>query len=98
MSELGLSLWHGEIWLPERRQTPGEIIRHVARKHGLTVDEMCSGRRFRKIARAKQEAMWELRQKTSLSYPGIARRLNLLDHTSVMHGEKRHAERLEAAE
>ena len=37
--------------------------------------------------------MYRARRETDLSYPNIAKRLQV-DHSSVIYGEQRHAERL----
>lgn len=85
------------IWIPTR-VTAKEILQQVASRHNMTVDEMLSATRKKTYARARQEAMWEIRQRTKLSYPQIAQRMRLKDHTTVIHGERRHAERLSAQE
>jgi chromosomal replication initiation ATPase DnaA len=38
--------------------------------------------------------MWELRRRTKLSTPQIARLLGLSNHTTVLHGIHRHKKRL----
>lgn len=81
------------IWLPGRRVTGREILAHVASRHGLTVEEMLAACRKQKLAHARQEAMWEIRQRTKLSLPQIARLMGLKDHTTICHGLKRHEER-----
>jgi chromosomal replication initiation ATPase DnaA len=40
--------------------------------------------------------MWEIRQRTILSTPQIGRALGNRDHTTVLHGIKRHEKRLAA--
>lgn len=89
-------LW---FWvLPEEPAKPAtfpkEIVREIASKHGLTMDEILTETKAHRIAHARQEAMYELRQRTSLSLPAIARRLNLLDHSTVHYGLRAHEERL----
>jgi chromosomal replication initiation ATPase DnaA len=73
------------------------IIAAVADRHGLTVEELCGPSRCYRIAHPRQEAMWELRRRTRLSLPQIARRLNRADHTPVMHGIRAHERRIAEA-
>jgi len=86
------------IWLPATPVSAKDIIAAVAQKNGLTVEEMLAARRKKKLAHARQEAMWEIRQRTKLSLPQIAHRMRLKDHTTVLHGVRRHEERMRAGE
>lgn len=81
---------------PPPTATAADIIREVAARHGLTVGEILSPTRARRIAHPRQEAMWELRQRTKLSFPQIASRVGLTDHSAAMHGFRAHAKRLAA--
>jgi chromosomal replication initiation ATPase DnaA len=71
-----------------------DIMRDVARRHGMTVEEMTRKSMKRRFAWARQHAMYEMRQYTKLSYPQIARLLNIGDHTTVIFGVRAHAKRL----
>lgn len=84
------------IWLPGRKVTAKEILAQVAHRRGLTVEEMLSASRKQPLAHARQEAMWEIRQRTNLSLPQIASRLKLKSHTTVWHGILAHEGRLAA--
>jgi chromosomal replication initiator protein len=75
---------------------PGDIIKEVAARHDLTVEELKSTSRARRLAWPRQEAMYELRMRTKLSYPQIARFLGLTDHTTALHGVKAHKRRQKA--
>ncbi len=86
------------IWLPRSRVTSKEVMQHVASRHGMTVDEMLTTSRERRFVRARQEAMWEIRQRTHLSLPQIAQRFGHKDHTSVLHAVRVHGERVAAGE
>ena len=86
------------IWITPHRPFPGKIVAEVARARGLTVQEILTRTRKRRIAHARQEAMWELRQRTRLSLPQIAERLNLKDHTTVLWGVRAHERRLAEAQ
>lgn len=78
------------------RPQPRDIIRRVALKHGLTVDQIRSRTNQRKIAWPRQEAMAMLRDQTTLSFPAIARMLGLTDHTTVIKGIRAFEKRLMA--
>lgn len=75
------------------RQTPRQIIERVARRHGLTFEEITQPS-TRSTARSRQEAMWELRRHTRLSLPQIARQVGVKDHTTVLHGIRAHGKRV----
>jgi len=63
-------------------------------KHGLTLGELLSHRRQRKIVIARQEAFWRLSKETSLSLPEMARRLGGFDHTTALHAIRKHEQRM----
>lgn len=72
---------------------PSRIIAMVAERRGLTVDDLLGPSRLRPVAYARHEAMWELRQRTKLSLPDIARRLGRKDHTTALHGVRAYEKR-----
>lgn len=72
-----------------------DIVEEVAAKHGVFMSDMRSVRRGRAQVAARHEAMWRLRNETTMSLPEIGRRLGGRDHTTVLHGVKRHQERLD---
>lgn len=96
MSDAYLSLWHGRIAAPRRREFLPGILKEVAFRHDLDVRDITGPSRRRAIVRARQEAMWEARQRTPLSLPEIGRRLGGRDHSTVLHGVRKHAERMGA--
>lgn len=82
-----------------RDKIPSEldlIILDVARKHGLTVGEVLSDQRSQRVVRPRQEAMWRASKETLLSLPAIGRAFKK-DHTTVMHGIRRHERRANGA-
>lgn len=79
-------------------QTGRKLAESIAIKHGISFSEMISSRRAPHLVRARQEAMWHLREHTKLSYPQIAYILGKRDHTTIIHGIKRHAERMARGE
>lgn len=95
-----LSLWHGRmIALP---RTARQIATDIAEAHGFTFEDLAGPRKFKELARARQEAMWACRQVTGkdgkprYSYPFIGRLFGGRDHTTVLTGARAHAKRLEA--
>jgi chromosomal replication initiator protein len=75
---------------PEPFVTPGNrIIGEVALKHNVTVLELKSPRREKRITLARHEACYRLKNETSLSLPQIGKLLGGRDHTTVLHGARR---------
>lgn len=68
-----------------------QIVRQVAQKHGVSVKDVYSVRRDRPSVAARHEAMYRLREETTLSLPQIGRLLGGRDHTTVLHGIRKHA-------
>jgi len=71
-----------------------KIIERVAVMHGLTVHELKSSTRRHRISHARQQAMSELKARTSLSLGQIAHALNLKNHATVVYGIRAHNSRL----
>ena len=71
-----------------------QIVKEVAEKHGVTVLDLMSNRRFKKITTARQEFCYRARYETPRSLPEIGRFLGGKDHTTILHAVKRHAERI----
>ena len=61
------------------------ISQEVCAKHKLTLKDLQGNRRFKKIAIARREVFWRLRQELGMSLLDIARKMGK-DHTSVLHG------------
>jgi hypothetical protein len=72
------------------------ILHQVADKHGVTVLDLKSDRRFQKIVEARWEVFYRARHETALSLPQIGRMVGGKDHTTVLHGIKQHTKRMEA--
>lgn len=83
--------------LRQPKITAAEIIAEVADRNGLTVAELKAHTRARRITGPRQEAMYELRRRTTLSLVQIARRLGLKDHATVLYGIQVHERRLAAS-
>lgn len=86
-----LSLWKGMICTDP---TMAEIAAQVAAERRLSVFEMKGIRRDALLAHARQEAMWRMRQQGRWTLPQIGRFFNR-DHTTVLHGIRAYARRLE---
>jgi len=77
------------------RKTARDVINEVAKRHGLGYADMMSIHRGHRISHPRQEAMFECYvQCPHLSYPAIARAFGGMDHTTVIHGIKKHCERI----
>ena len=64
-----------------------DIQKVVSEFYGLTVSDLKSTRRERRIARPRQLAMYLAKQLTTLSLPDIALHFGR-DHTTIMHAVK----------
>jgi len=72
------------------------IIHQVAAQHGLQPDDLTGQARFGPLVKARQEAMYRLSKETRLSSSQIGKALGGRDHTTVLYGIARHAERIAA--
>mgnify|MGYP003685405121 CR=1 FL=1 len=72
------------------------IIYRFCAEHDIPVNEMVSHRRQSKLVKKRHALMAMLKETTSASLPEIARALNR-DHTTVLHGIRKHYERQGAA-
>lgn len=75
--------------------TSAEIIKQVCLKHHIKVSEIVSDMRSEWIVSARHEAMYRIREERHLSWMQIAKLFNR-DHTSVIHGCRKHKASLEA--
>jgi hypothetical protein len=75
--------------------TPAQraILEDVATRHDLTVADLISDARPNRIAHPRQEAMYLMVAAQRWSTPQIGRVLGGRDHTTVLTGVRRHAER-----
>ncbi len=75
------------------RQTMDEIIEEVASKHGLRPADLLGPRRTKVFVLPRHEAMYRIAaERSDLSYPRIAAYFDR-DHTTVLHGVRKHAKR-----
>ena len=72
--------------------TPAQLIlQEVADKHGITVKDMKGRCRKNKFSRARQEAAYIIKERLGMSLPKIGRILGNKDHTTILHGIRKHA-------
>jgi chromosomal replication initiator protein len=68
-----------------RMVSPESIIAKVTEKFGISVEELKSKNKQRRISDARQISMYLIREMTDLSLPRIGEVFNR-DHTTVLHG------------
>ncbi len=78
--------------------TPPRTIARVAEYYGLTVDDLTGRRRTADIARARQVAMYLLREENGLSLPSVGEFLGGRDHSTVSHGVEKIAGEIQSDE
>jgi chromosomal replication initiation ATPase DnaA len=71
-------------------ETWQEIASAVAWRHGVTLEDMRGPRVFRKVAYARHEAFSELYKTGRFSLPRIGKWFGDRDHTTVLHGIRKH--------
>lgn len=72
-----------------------QIVKDVALKHQMTVEELLSATRRVPIVKARQEAMYRIKIEIGCSLLELGRFFKK-DHTTIMHAIERHAERIES--
>lgn len=79
--------------IPEIRARPkaiAEIIAEVARESGFTVAMLVGDRRSRPIVAARHMAYWRVARETGASLAAIGRAFGDRDHTTIIHGIRKH--------
>jgi chromosomal replication initiator protein len=87
-----------EFRAPQRTHTVDTVLQVTAEFHGVEIEELTGPRRTRKIATARQQAMYLAREATEASLPQIGDALGGRDHTTVMHGYNKIADLIETDE
>lgn len=72
------------------------IVAEVCAKYDLSLQEILGLRRSRTVAWPRQEVMWRAKRETTASLPMIGLMLGGRDHTTIIHGIRRHEERMKA--
>lgn len=70
----------------------------IAKRYGFTIRDLKARSRLKHLVRARQHVMWQLREDTPMSLPEIGRFFGGLDHTTVLHGVRRHQARIDHGE
>ena len=79
-----------------RRITPELIISVICEQYGVSQDDMLSKKRSQNIALPRQIAMYLCRDMTQLSTTSIGQSFGGRDHTTVMHGCDKIADKMKA--
>lgn len=80
--------------------TMREIIHQVSLEYGVSVEDLLSDRRFKKLVIPRQDAVWRMRREYKddgrhrYSFTQIANLFNR-DHSTMVTGRQRHIERME---
>lgn len=74
-----------------------DIKREVCQKYGITVADLDGNRKFKKFVQARGEVWWRGRHELKKSYLWLAFYSGQKDHTTVIHGVKRHEEKISRA-
>jgi len=91
-------LFADSVVLPTSRAKAREILQEVADRTGFTIEELVSMRRTQPLCDARNEIYYRLKKETTWSYPRIGEFLGDRDHTTVMSGARKHAQKLEAGQ
>ena len=70
---------------PKKTVAIKDIVRIVADQYGITEESIYEKTRRKEIVRARQVAMYLLREDFNVSYPLIGQKLGDRDHTTVIH-------------
>lgn len=71
-------------------------IAEVCNRYGVTQCDLFSTRRNQKLVAMRHELMWMVKNRTTWSLPEIGRRLGGRDHTTVLHGVRKHQLKIDA--
>lgn len=90
---MALSLWKGWIGRP----LPGvrEVATEVAKRRGVTFADLAGPVGSRSLSVIRHEAMYESKERTGKSFSDVGRVFRR-NHATVIHGYRRHAERIGA--
>jgi len=70
---------------PKKTVAIKDIVKTVAEHYGISEDNIYEKTRKKEIVRARQVAMYLLREDFNISYPLIGQKLGDRDHTTVIH-------------
>jgi hypothetical protein len=84
----------------KERQNSGphwsRIVEQVCKKHGLVPNDILRPSRAKRTVAARNEAFYRMRTEIligglPMSFPSIGKRFGGMDHTTVLHGYRRHS-------
>lgn len=84
--------------MPTTLHRARRIMAETAALYGVSVIYLKSERRDALTCRARQHCYWTMRHETTWSLPRIARLFGNRDHTTALHGIRRHQARIDAGE
>ena len=68
--------------------TIDKILNEVSRTYGVTIDDLKSKKRTAEVSKARQAAMYIIREKTALPYADIGEHFGGMHHSSVMYNKE----------
>lgn len=80
--------------LANARPSMHGIFEAVCAKHQVQLKDLQCEQRHRSLVIARQEAMYRAHREGGYSLPRIGRALGNRDHTTVLHGVRRHEKRM----
>lgn len=83
-----------KLYTPIKAGEAARLMGEIAAAYGVTVEQICGPSRKRAVAWPRQELMWVLYKTGRYSMPQIARFIGGRDHTTVLHGIRKHEERM----
>ncbi len=70
---------------PKKNVAVKDIVKVVAEQYGIPEDSVYEKTRRKEIVKARQVAMYILREDFNISYPSIGQKMGNRDHTTVIH-------------
>lgn len=96
-SESALAEMLGDIAVKDAKPTVERIVRAVAEQYGVRYEDIMSKVKPKKVAWARQIAMYGARTELGLSYPELGRAFGM-DHGSAHHNYKKVEDKLKAGD
>lgn len=78
------------------KQNGAALIRGFLERYSLTMADIRYGGRTKKLNAVRQELMWLLRTKAKWSFEKIGEELGGMDHSTILHGVRRHQALIDA--
>ena len=84
--------------MPTTPMRAKRIMQEICKLYGVRMIDLVSQRRDALTCRARQHCYWTMRHETTWSLPRIGKFFGNRDHTSILHGIRRHEARIAAGE